>query len=327
MAARPRSAVHIQRLIPIALLALLVAFALNAGTTAPTHAPKIVANTGTTYYVSPSGSDSNPGTSPREAWRTVDQANRARLHPGNRVLFEGGARFSDDTLMPGWGTDVSGTRQAPIVFGSYGQGKAILAKGIWTRGESHLVFQNFILGPDQGLGGSGHDITLQDSTIHNFTRDSNTDSEYGVITYGSYYTLRNNTIDHTGDSGMYLVGDHYLVEGNVISHTGEDPAVTWGTHGIYLKARDSTLTGNTITNFRDEGISARYRDTTINDNRISHGKYGLGFHPYDTVAATSHWTDNTISHTSIVGIYIAPHDIGGYTHEHFVISGNKIEQH
>jgi parallel beta-helix repeat protein len=285
-----------------------------------------VANGVTTYYVSPSGADSNSGTSPGHAWQTVDQANRAQLHPGDRVLFESGAIFSDDTLMPGWGTDVSGTREAPIVFGSYGAGKATLTKGIWTNGESYLVFQDLNLGPDQGLAGRGQNITLQNSTIHNLTRSSDVYSEYGVITDGSHYTLRDNTIDHTGDSGMYLVGDHYLVDDNTVAHTGEDPAVTWGSHGIYLKAADSTLTRNTITNFRDEGISVRYRHTTITNNTIANGKYGLGFHPYDTRAATSHWTGNKIADTSIIGIYIAPHDIGGYTHEHFVITGNRINK-
>jgi parallel beta-helix repeat protein len=277
---------------------------------------------GRTYYVSPSGSDSNSGTSPSDAWRTVAQANRAHLNPGDGVLFQGGATFSDDTLMPGWGSDVSGRSQAPVVFGSYGQGKAILPKGIWTKHESYLVFQDFILGPRQGLTGEGDHITLQNSAVHNLTRGS--DTEYGIITYGSYYTLRDNTIDHTGDSGMQLNGDHYLVQNNTITNTGQDPGVTYGTHGIYLKAADSTLTGNTITNFRDEGISVRYRDTVIADNTLRNGKYGLAFHQYDTLTATSHWTNNTIANTSIVGIYISPHDIGGSTHENFVISGNSI---
>src|SRR5207248_2672645 len=91
---------------------------------------------GRTLYVSPSGSDSNSGVSPDQAWRTVGQVNRAHLQPGDGVLFQGGATFSDDLLMPGWGSDVSGTRSAPVVFGSYGNGKASLPKGIWTKHES-----------------------------------------------------------------------------------------------------------------------------------------------------------------------------------------------
>src|SRR5262249_5041856 len=53
-------------------------------------APTAPTGTGTTYYVSPSGSDSNPGTSPASAWRTVSRVNRADLSPGDAVLFQGG---------------------------------------------------------------------------------------------------------------------------------------------------------------------------------------------------------------------------------------------
>ena len=34
-----------------------------------------------TYYVSPNGSNSNSGTSPGQAWRTVDRVDTARLGP------------------------------------------------------------------------------------------------------------------------------------------------------------------------------------------------------------------------------------------------------
>ncbi len=54
--------------------------------------------TGTTYYVSLSGSDSNTGTSPASAWRTVGRVDQAELKPGDGVLFEGGATFTDTHL-------------------------------------------------------------------------------------------------------------------------------------------------------------------------------------------------------------------------------------
>ena len=45
----------------------------------PVQAP-VLTITGTTYYVSASGSDSNSGTSPGSAWRTVQHVDRASLH-------------------------------------------------------------------------------------------------------------------------------------------------------------------------------------------------------------------------------------------------------
>ena len=46
-----------------------------------------------TYYVSSlSGDDSNNGTSPATAWKTIERVNRVipSLKPGNSVLFERG---------------------------------------------------------------------------------------------------------------------------------------------------------------------------------------------------------------------------------------------
>src|SRR3954454_22584965 len=81
----------------------------------------------TTYYVSPSGSDSAPGTTTSTAWRTVVHVDRTPLAPGDVVLFEGGATFADETLVP----SASGSPGHPITFSSYGSGQANLPQGIW----------------------------------------------------------------------------------------------------------------------------------------------------------------------------------------------------
>src|SRR5947209_7993197 len=116
---------------------------------APRAAAAPVVVLGTTYYVSPSGSDSNSGTSPQSAWQTVGRVNRAHLNPGDGVLFEGGQTFSDDTLMP----TTSGQAGSPIVFGSYGQGQATISQGVWFVDHDYLTFDNLKLGPQQGLQG------------------------------------------------------------------------------------------------------------------------------------------------------------------------------
>ena len=62
----------------------------------------------TTYYVSPSGSDSNPGSA-SAPWQTIARVNRASLAAGDTVLFQGGQTFSDASLTP----PTSGTASAP----------------------------------------------------------------------------------------------------------------------------------------------------------------------------------------------------------------------
>lgn len=78
----------------------------------------------TDYYVSPTGSDANAGTSPSAPWKTVGKVNGSSLAAGDHVLFEGGKVFSDAGLM--LTSDDSGTATAPVVIGSYGTGRATL---------------------------------------------------------------------------------------------------------------------------------------------------------------------------------------------------------
>jgi hypothetical protein len=82
-----------------------------------------------TYYVSSSGDDSHSGTSPSTAWLTIARVNSAALHPGDTVLFQGGATFTGLLYLgPGEG----GTSSAPITLGSYGTGRATISGGTGT---------------------------------------------------------------------------------------------------------------------------------------------------------------------------------------------------
>ncbi len=288
---------------------------------------------GTIYYVSPSGSDAASGTSAADAWQTVAQVDRANLKPGDEVLFQGGATFADDALMPGWGEGAAGTSASPIGFGSYGQGQARITQGVWFRSGENLAFQNLILGGESGIAGAGfqgdgNGITILHTTIEH--------AVLGINAEGEDWTIADNTINETGDSGMLLGytagapgdpagGSDFLVTGNTITNTGLNPAYTYGTHGIYDKVANSTITDNTISHFNDDGISARYRNSTISANRISYGAVGLAWFQYDTTAGVSRWTDNTISHVSSAGIFVCGVSEGCLQPlESFEISGDSI---
>ncbi len=69
----------------------------------------------TTYYVSPTGSDNNPGTSQAAPWQTVSKVNGTSFQPGDSILFQDGGQFHEN-LVP----ISSGTTAAPITFGAYG---------------------------------------------------------------------------------------------------------------------------------------------------------------------------------------------------------------
>ncbi|MDZ7639186.1 MAG: right-handed parallel beta-helix repeat-containing protein [Bryobacterales bacterium] len=106
--------------------------------------------TGADYFVSARGNDSNAGTSPQAAWRTLERASRARLQPGDRLLLEGGAVFEGTLSLDA--TD-AGTAEKPVTVASYGSGKArILAGngyGVLVRDAGGIVIE------DLWVGGAG----------------------------------------------------------------------------------------------------------------------------------------------------------------------------
>ena len=282
-------------------------------------APRIIR---VAYFVSPSGSDRNPGTSPERPWRTVARVNRAHLAPGDGVLFEGGQRFSDQPLKP----DASGARGAQIVFASYGSGQAAITGGVYFIDRGGLTFYNLSIGPQAGLQGgdeAGH--TADNIVVQHCTISLSADNPaVGINANGDDWTIVDNDVAEIGNSGMLLNGDTFLISGNTIERTGLDPGIGYAKHGIYLKVAHAVVVANTISGFSSDGVSARYRDSRITGNRISGGAIGIAWFQYDPDAGTSHWADNEITGTSDAGIYVSPSDQGGDTRESFVITGNNI---
>ncbi|MBK8173669.1 MAG: cadherin-like domain-containing protein [Sandaracinaceae bacterium] len=91
-----------------------------------------------TYYVSPSGNDSNAGTAPTAAWRTVDKVVGGFCSDvfvgGDVILLERGATFSETLSVCGRRGDPG----LPIVVGAYGVGAQPAITGSttvsgWTR--------------------------------------------------------------------------------------------------------------------------------------------------------------------------------------------------
>jgi hypothetical protein len=295
-----------------------------------------------TFYVAPGGRDSNSGRSPAHPWRTVTRVDDAALRPGDRVLFEGGATFSDATLMPGQGFNASGAPGRPIVFGSYGRGQATLVRGVWLgvdsghpAGPSFLTFSNLALGPMRGFQGTGSHISLLGLTIGDLLPPA-AQQETGIQTEGSHWLIAGNRLERIGGSGMLLgananaAGDPaggrlYVVRDNLIADTGLDGGIGYPTHGIYLKVARARVTGNRIAHFRDDGISARYHDADLSNNDISGGQIGIAWYQYDRTPGRSRFIGNTITGMSVAGIFVCGVAEGCVRPiESFDIAGNAI---
>jgi hypothetical protein len=72
----------------------------------------------TTYYIdAQSGLDTNAGTSPTAAWKTIQKVNSRTFAPGDNVLFKRGLAWREQLNVPS-----SGVSGRPITFGAYGTG-------------------------------------------------------------------------------------------------------------------------------------------------------------------------------------------------------------
>src|SRR5690554_6768499 len=79
-----------------------------------------------TYYISPSGSDTNGGNSPDDAWKTINKINNFDFLPGSKILFEGGKTFNGTVSLD---KDDANDGVNPVLISSYGSGKATIYAG------------------------------------------------------------------------------------------------------------------------------------------------------------------------------------------------------
>ncbi len=75
-----------------------------------------------TYHVdSQAGDDSRSGTSPAEAWKTLDRANQQVFQPGDQLRFKAGTRYVGQ-LKPQGSGKLDGDKPIPIILDKYGEG-------------------------------------------------------------------------------------------------------------------------------------------------------------------------------------------------------------
>lgn len=125
---------------------------------------------GTSYYVSPSGDDLNTGTSPREAWQTVDRANDLTFTPGDSIFFEGGETFTGSLYFD---SSDRGTSNNPIAVGSYGIGRAEIHSGsnagLYAYNTASLRVRDLVFigsGGDDPDGADGISFVMDDENGH-----------------------------------------------------------------------------------------------------------------------------------------------------------------
>ena len=97
------------------------------------------------YYMdSITGDDSNSGTSPSRAWKTLDRLNQQVFKPGDKILFKSGTEYIGSFSPKG-----NGTEEAPIVVDKFGKGENPILNGdgqelytVLLNGNVHWILSN-----------------------------------------------------------------------------------------------------------------------------------------------------------------------------------------
>jgi hypothetical protein len=110
----------------------------------------------TTYYIdSQSGNDNNTGTTPEQAWKSLEKTNLIDFTPGTKIMLKRGSLFQNSKIVL---EERSGTINNPIVIGSYGSDELPIIDmnntpefAIVIIGGNHIVIENLEM--KNGMGG------------------------------------------------------------------------------------------------------------------------------------------------------------------------------
>ncbi len=240
----------------------------------------------TYYFDSAAGKDSNTGTAPASAWKTLAKVNATTFLPGDRILLKSGSVWQGQLWPKG-----SGAEGRPIIIDMYGGGVKPVINGagraedaVLLKNQEYWEMQNLEItntGSTRELRrgvhvalenfGEAHHLYVRALTIHDV---NGTDKEKvnGGIDYTSagwhkpsrFIDLRieHNQIYHVDRSGIYGESDRWerskwypslgvVVRGNLLSDIGGDGIVVVATDGAVV---EHNIVGHA--NQRSEGYNA-----------------------------------------------------------------------
>jgi hypothetical protein len=258
---------------------------------------------GATYYVSSRrGKDTNRGLSPSGAWQTMARVNRARLLPGDSVLFRRGETWPE-TLRP----TSSGAEGNVITFGAFGAGakpvisgsdsgpRALVRElGIDNNEQSHIVYDNLDLrNVRQGLRLYSWSALVRDVTLQNCDVTTGSSQPHGTMSAGVYasvnrgrlsgVTIRNNrfTPYPTGleHRGVYFVRgmSDFRIEGNRFGPAGEDAITIWHSDHGSIEGNSGGGNGENTIDVKDS------HDIVVRGNQAeSDTEYNIVVHGVDS---------------------------------------------
>ena len=207
----------------IVLYVMLLIFSINAG--------------GANYFVSSSGDDSESGTSPQKAWKTIDKVNAMTFGAGDKILFEGGKTFTGSLSFD---MADSGTSDKPVTIGSYGTGWATISSGsengLYAKNVSGFVVKDLV------FVGAGADVDAKFNGIYFYTDLDTEKPEYiridNVDVSGYRWDGIGIRAERQGSSGfrnVRITNANIHDNGNSgIASSGPKPPGDWGHKDFYV---------------------------------------------------------------------------------------------
>jgi len=262
-----------------------------------------------TYYVdSAGGNDSNPGTSPVGAWKSLAKVNSATFLPGDRIRLRSGSLWQGQLWPKG-----SGREGLPIIIDMYGggvrpaiHGDGLAEDAVLLKNQEYWEIQNLEVtnsgataGVRRGVHvaldnyGEAHHVYLRRLVIHN-VNGVDTEKANGGIDYtcagdrlpSRFVDVRieDNQIYHVDRSGIFGWSDRWqrskwfpslavAVRGNTLDDIGGD--------GIVVVATDGAVVEHNVVahaNQRSEGYNVAIwpwsADNTIIQFNEAYGTHG-----------------------------------------------------
>lgn len=267
------------------------------------------------YFVdSVRGTDTNAGTTPAAAWKTLDRVNKAAFKPGDTVRFACGGTWRGQFAPPS-----SGASGAPIVYGAYGAGAMPRIDGsgfedavrlynieyvevrdleITNHGRTpgvrrgvHIFLDNF---------GVGHAIAVTNLYIHDVNGSDDAKDNGGIIfrTNGDRVPSRfddlrieRNIVWKADRSAIVAASYHYprshwnpslrvVIRDNYVEDIGGDGIVPWATDYVLVEHNIAHKCNSRSVNY-NAGIWPWSADNSIfqlNEAAFTQGtKDGQGF--------------------------------------------------
>lgn len=220
-----------------------------------------------TYYVSPSGDDSNSGLSKSRPWKTLSKVNETAFLPGDKILFKSGETWYGQLDMKG-----SGAEGKPITIASYGgSARPVInigeaeGAGIRINDESWWTVEHIEITsgaqPKLGIGRQGISITARTEGIeasHFVVRDCYIHDIWGQMggntEYCGYYScgvlvrvVAPKGYKKDGRFKLPRMND-VLIENNRIERMDKCGIISWGPRN------NVTVRGNYLDNLGGDGI-------------------------------------------------------------------------